>query len=149
MAIKFVIAALLAILSAIPAFGADQRDPRILFRADWAVVKITLKQGRTVVYEMDSAKALPKPSAEHQESAKPVVNPLGQNKLDVNKLVESLRKGSEAPALRPAPITKDNGNQKMGPKLNWEFFADQVPKGVRIALGAYNFELELEIRLPR
>jgi hypothetical protein len=145
---RILLAALVSMSASRPTLAAGRRDARILFELDLTLAKITVRQGRTLVYEPDYKM----PGGNQPRSNKPGAPPDKPVEIrapilsadEAKKLAESLRSDSQASKLHPAPVTDADETIK----ANWELSTMLIKKGIRIAAGAFNFEVDLTLRLP-
>jgi hypothetical protein len=119
------LALLLATTAAAPAVAAERRDARVRFDLDLGFVHVTLKQGRTLVYEAAPAQR-PKPSSLPS---------------DLKQRIES---GSLPRRLELAPVV-EAGHGGI-PPLRLALDAAVFPKAIQLSLGAFNFELTIVLR---
>jgi hypothetical protein len=121
---------LAVVLAAVPA-----ADARVKFTIDLAVVRITLKEGRTVVYQVPAPAPVNAPVADPPTPMAPAGAKFSQ--ADVDRLVKTLQSGAMPAELKTKPVMPQAGP------------AVRVYVGRRaIAVEVGKYELLIEVALP-
>ena len=134
---------------------ANPRDARILFRIERPAVKVVVKQGRTLVYEVprpdrpqprtpprpaDNPSGGPAQAGPPKEMARPDREPGGRfSRPEVDEFVNRLRAGATPSPLKAEPIR--------GPWPAPAWGIERRPDSVTVWAGAYDYEVLFEFRL--
>jgi hypothetical protein len=144
-----------------PPQPANPRDARILFRIDLPDIKVVVKEGRTLLYEVprvdspqsrapelpaDSPKGRPAPARPPMEKARPErksdqVPAFG--KVKVEKLIKLLQAGEGPAPLRPESIRESW--LVSWPNPDWGM--ERGPDSVTVWAGAFDYEVVFAFRL--
>jgi hypothetical protein len=145
-----------------PPRPANPRDARIRFAIELPVVKVIIKEGRTLVYEVPGAdrpqaRALQRP-AENQKDPPALATPRGGtahqeskpdhapafNRAEVEKFIKLLQAGKSPTPLKPEPV--DESWPIPWPNPAWG--VERGPDSVTVWAGVFNYEVLVGFRLP-
>jgi hypothetical protein len=141
-----------------PPQPANPRDARILFRIELPAVKVVVKGGRTVVYEVpradrpqppapgrpaDDRNGRPARAVPPAEVARPDRKPGQFGRAEVEDLVNALRAGGSSVPLKTKP-TREPWLIRW-PDAAWG--VERGPDSVTVWAGAFDYEVLFEVRL--